>query len=92
MESPVILKNGNGFAKIGGIIIQWGTTSVPGSTDLTISFPTPFLYNCCSVVATMKNSSRDNPEHAVDVFTTRSFALRNKKGGARTYCWFAIGY
>jgi hypothetical protein len=87
----------NGYYKFpGGLIIQWGSASVAGSTASTITFPTGFPTACDSVTATYADTPTSGSVPSVGPgcgsITTSNFALANGSGGTHTINWIAIGH
>lgn len=84
----------SGWAKIpGGLIVQWGTTSV-GSGSTVVTFPTTFPTLCASVVAS--HDGIVDVSAVVNGITTSQVTLRafNQAGGliAAQVRWVAVGY
>ena len=84
----------NGYITLGGLIIQWGTFSAPGSditTATTYSIPFPTNVFCVNFSPASTSGGND-----VDVFikvlpTLTGFSVRNRNGTTWTISWIAIG-
>jgi hypothetical protein len=86
----------NGYYKLpGGLIIQWGSASIAGSSQLTIAFPVAFPTACDVVVPcymdTPTSASMPGAPVGVGSLTTTNFALANGASAAHTLGWIAIG-
>ena len=88
--TPVSASNGTSFLP-GGIMIQWGSVSSPGSSG-TITYPTAFttIYN---VVLTPRN---DGSHSAFTYYLdgapgNADFKYRGTTSGSDTLYWLAIG-
>lgn len=100
-SSPVVSKSSNGYIKIGGIIIQWGSVSytLGQLSSNTIYFPISFPANCASITL----SSTGRHINAVYEYTILEKYLNRFKvmelhwgddalGETRTLFFQAIGY
>ncbi len=90
LEVPTILKNSNGYIKLGGIIIQWGKGGANTTDLVTINFPTAFPTACCSVVVSgIRNKCGGNGHNYVYNVTRTNFqaTFDNSLG-----YFIAIGY
>lgn len=88
----------NGFAKIGSLIIQWGSGNYSSNSDVTVTFPTAFT-NVFSVTATVDAGNNTgagaNVPCKVSAITTTNF----KYAGTQVFSgdavskvrWVAIG-
>jgi hypothetical protein len=86
----------SGYYKFpGGLIVQWGSASVAGLSQSTITLPTAFPTSCDVVIATYMDTptsaSLPSAPPGVGTLTTTTFALANGGGGAHTLGWIAIG-
>lgn len=85
----------NGYQTlVGGLIIQWGTTSAIGSvSSLSVSFPIAFPTVCYSVeISAMSATSVPQAANFWDSLTTNAFTIHNQSPGAAVaFSWFAIG-
>lgn len=77
-------------------IIQVGTRTVSGTagTDVTITFPTPFLYTPVVIVSTA-SANGANVQMNANSITTTTFKARILFTGGGSFseecCWIAIG-
>lgn len=76
---------GTGYAKIGGLIIQWGS----GAHPATFTFPLAFPNLCASVLLTNRGNPGDQITDSVNTMSTTSFTT---VGWAHSVSWLAIGY
>jgi len=73
-----------------GLIIQWGRTSITGSTT-SVSFPTSFPTACFTVTATQESSGSTTEGPSIKDVTTTGFGF-TRGGTAPTHVrWIAIG-
>lgn len=88
-------ESGNGYVMLpGGIVMQWGSTSLTAGATTTISFPTTFGTAVYSISVTLKRASSDTSASAVVVGTptTSSFGVILPSGANNNSCyWMAIG-
>lgn len=106
-SSPEVYKNQNGYIKIGGITIQWGSFSYAlgsagnsGGSGKTVYFPTSFPSGCFQVVLNNPGNISFGCGYIgrVKSFTRSSFVYTEDgfaSGGAGSYAvvgWFAVGY
>ena len=85
----------NGYQKLhGGLIIQWGTVSLPSAGETTITFPMSFPTSCLVVTANGLRNSNDTS--AADIFfktkATSNALLYNSSNPAQQAMYIAIGY
>jgi hypothetical protein len=82
----------NGYAKMGNILIQWGTVN-NGEYLTEYSFPTPFPHECFSVVINRKASEASCPIYS-HTWDTESFWVNrnNSIDGTGDINYIAIGY
>ena len=85
----------NGYQKLhGGLIIQWGTVSLPTAGETTITFPMSFPTSCLVVTANGLRNSNDTS--AADIFfktkATSNALLYNSSNPAQNAMYIAIGY
>ena len=53
--------SGNGYAKFGGLIFQWGSTSsIPTGGAQAVTFPTPFASSVYNVQVTLQYAASTN--------------------------------
>jgi hypothetical protein len=86
----------SGYYKLpGGLIVQWGSSSVGGSSQSTITFPTAFPTSCDAVMVAYNDTPTSASLPTAPVgggsITTSNFALANGGGGAHTIGWMAVG-
>lgn len=87
----------NGYVTLpNGLIVQWGSTTVPGNqTNKATSFPTAFPTACFQVVATSVVSSAgegDNWGLGSISPTATTYYLTNGNGNSRLFRFIAIGH
>jgi hypothetical protein len=87
-------KSANGFQQLpGGLILQWGTFTAPGSTS-SITFPIPFPTACVNVQITDRadgNTGGLGTNAGLRAAPTTTGASFTTVGGRIQY-WFAVGY
>jgi hypothetical protein len=80
-----------GYQKLpSGIIIQWGTFSVPASTTSTFSFPIQFT-TACYVVTANFGVTGAGTVNASPVSATQYQIQNTYSGGSQGGSWIAIG-
>lgn len=90
--------SGNGYVKIGSLIIQWGSLSYSSNNPSTVTFPTAFT-NLFSATATVDagNISGSGANVPCKVFNSNTSSMRiaGTQGfsgdGASQVRWIAIG-
>lgn len=83
-----------GFAVLpGGIIMQWGTVSLPSQTATTITFPTPFSAAPFSIQQTLIFPSADSGNRSVYVKSSAAANFVSFCTSSSTFSafWLAIG-
>lgn len=91
LESISSLKSLNGYIKIGGIMIQWGTSYASANTNTTVSFATSFV-NAYSVVMVPEDSNTgQNKSLAVCSILKSSFQINNTERVGFNCRWIAVG-
>jgi hypothetical protein len=82
----------NGYANIGGLILQWGTFTNNLDTEQTVNFPIAFSSACWSVVVNRQVGGPSAPLTAISL-TTTSFGVNRVDSidGSETVNWFAVG-
>lgn len=91
MSSFANSKTENGYQKLpGGLIIQWGSYSIPSGTTQTIIFPTTFSVSCFSLTFGPETDSTACPNY--DIITNSYFTIKLGTGNTYTGKWMAIGY
>ena len=88
----------NGYVKIGSLYIQWGSgQAIPGSNQVTITFPVAFP-NACYSVSLTGSANSDTPCY-VPSFNASNFVARTQAYAAayngstdQTARWIAIGF
>lgn len=88
--TPVASTNGYTFLP-GGIILQWGVKSSPGSSG-NVTFPIPFPSNCFNVSLTQRRDSSSSTQgmYLNGAPTTTQFSYNGSSAPTSLY-WFAIG-
>lgn len=89
----------SGYQKLpGGLILQWGIASNPGSGSAQVTFPIAFPTACVNVqVTSIFNGKHGGAVDSGHPVTTTSFYGGVGEGGvdnwqAANWYWFAIGY
>jgi hypothetical protein len=90
IATAAISKSGNGYLKMGnGIIIQWGTASVPQGTT-TVSFPTAFGSVARVCISKCTNSNNITEDWHLKSVSKTNFVARSTE--TDNINWIAIGY
>ena len=82
----------------GGLILQWGSASIPNSptTGTSVTFPIPFPNACLCATANPYGVSRNTVAEAnntiVSVSTTTIVIASGQTSTPCTFFWMAIGY
>ena len=90
--------NSNGYQKLpSGLIMQWGYSSIPGSTSLTVTLPISFPNACLNVSvskhATSGSVLTDGELPCVSTPSKTTIVFDNSLGTHTTpIYWFAVGY
>ncbi|WP_213528800.1 gp53-like domain-containing protein [Paenibacillus cisolokensis] len=74
-----------------GLIIQWGSVSVPQGETVTVTYPIAFPGACRSVQLTTMSSTAATANVTTTPGTT-SFSVNHNYAGTRSVYWLAIGY
>lgn len=86
----------SGFQKLpGGLIFQWGSTTILASSSVNLVFPIEFPTACFSVVGqetTTPASSRPVTYPSGSIPTTGITVTNLSAAGSVTWRWFAVGY
>ncbi len=91
LETATSLKSINGYVKVGGIIIQWGTSYASANTNTTVSYATSFVNTYSVVMVPEDSNTSQNKSLAVCNIGTSSFQINNTER-VGFYCrWMAIG-
>ena len=80
--------SGNGYANIGGFIIQWG--SIYMTSDVTITFPVPFPTACVGLQTL--NDNAQGYQTTLVSFTTTTARLHQSNGAGHNVYILAYGY
>lgn len=72
-----------------GLIIQWGTISVP-SAGASLTFPIAFPTTTGTVALTLEDTNF--ARSTILNITTSSVSIIQDSGATKTFRWFAIGY
>lgn len=90
--APTVSTNGCSWLP-GGILIQWGTSSVPTSGTQVVTFPVAFPNNAYNVSVTgiRNNSGGDGVFVLTGSVGNTGFTLRNGSGSISSVYWMAIG-
>jgi hypothetical protein len=88
----------DGYANIGGLILQWGTTASMGTdANTSVTFPISFPTACYNVQTSSLNAYTNNDDNFTRVIskTTSGCVLRvescGSDNGTRYIQWFAVG-
>jgi hypothetical protein len=82
--------SGNGYQKLpGGLIIQWGSVSVPASTTLTLSLPVAFSSAGYSIVTSFGVPALQTVNAALS--NLAQYKVQNTYSGQQICSWIAIG-
>jgi hypothetical protein len=84
----------NGYIGLGaGIILRWGTFTLPASGDVTVTFPVAFPANCFSCVTSQGDSASYGYPFAVSNLSRTGFTAHQAIGGinAGTGYYIAVG-
>lgn len=83
----------NGYQRIGGVTIQWGTVANPGSSgSVSFSAPTFFFNNIFNIQLTLNRPASGNAISAwVTEFNTAGFQYASNFGSSTNLFWVAIG-
>ncbi len=89
-------KTTNGYAWVGGILLQWGFDSFTGSQNPAPSFPVVFPNACLNIQLTILNTNTTVPAAwrltTQPSASTSGFTSNVQASGNSTLFWFAIGY
>lgn len=87
---------GNGFFKIGSIIIQYGEVEIPvnkAQSGEIFNFPTSFTDRCLTIVATdVGGEARAVGLSAISKTQFRAFAKDGTTPAGSKFHWLAIGF
>jgi hypothetical protein len=90
--------SGNGYAEMGGVLLEWGTASYTSSVAATITFPKPFntIYSVTATVDAAGNSgSGANVPVKVMAVGLTSFQIAGTVGfsgdSVSKIRWMAVG-
>ena len=83
----------SGYYKFpGGLIIQWGLSSVSASTSETTLFPVTFPSACRSATAAITEASTTAREALKVVLANNGVQVYNPNAASISFYWFAVGY
>lgn len=83
----------DGYYKLpGGLIVQWGTSSVSASTSATALFPVTFPAACRSGSAVLTEANITAREALKVVLSTAGIQVYNPNAVSVSYYWLAVGY
>ena len=92
MASVQMNTSTNGYAKIGGLIIQWGYLTLQGNSSRTINFPIAFANNCLNVQLTIADNTESDYIAFVNAKSRTSVTIYQYGKGSKNCYWLAIGY
>lgn len=85
----------SGYQKLpGGLIIQWGSSSVSATSTKTVTFPITFPSACFSIL-TGANTGSESYASTVKIktITTANFVIDNSNlAASATVYWFSVGF
>lgn len=82
----------NGYYKLpGGLIIQWGSVAVAGSSTSTVTFPIAFPSSALSILVTYDTNSPPANSCTAVALSASQMTVANGSGGGQTIFWLAIG-
>lgn len=92
--SPTTYTGGESVTFPNGLIMKWGSKTVNGDSQGTVTFGTAFPNACISAQATLAFDGFQNNDAGCGVFnlSTTTLTLRNGFGNQGAINWFAIGY
>lgn len=92
--SPVSYTGGESVTFPNGLIMKWGSQTVTGDSQGTVTFGAAFPNACISAQATLAFDGFQNNDAGCGVFNlgTTGLTLRNGFGLSGAINWFAIGY
>lgn len=82
----------NGYAKIGGLTIQWGNLTLSGNSSRTVNFPTSFANNCLNVQLTIADNTESDYIAFVNGKTKTNFTVYQYGKSSKNCYWLAVGY
>lgn len=82
----------NGYAKIGGLTIQWGYLTLQGNSSRTINFPIAFANNCLNVQLTIADNTESDYIAFVNAKSRTSVTIYQYGKSNKNCYWLAIGY
>ena len=87
-------KSVNGYQKLpGGLIMQWGTISVPtGTAGATVTFPIAFPTACLNANASAQQTSSAVISTTLGSMTATTLNIRHGDAETQTVQWQAIGH
>ncbi len=91
--SPTTYTGGESVTFPNGLIMKWGSQTVSGDNQSTVTFGTAFPNACISAQATLAFDGFQNNDAGCGVFnlSTTTLTLRNGFGHSGAINWFAIG-
>jgi hypothetical protein len=98
IQNPNITNPAGAYLAINGLIIQWGSGSVPANTTSTFNFPITFPNGILTCVVglgiTTNTSTNGNDSTGGGSISTSQYQVRNGigSGGNRPFQMIAIGY
>ena len=83
----------NSYARMGSLLIQWGTHSRSDDNKYDITFPIPFPNKCFSVTTNRQKPNAESPMCAIEITKTKfSIDREDKISGLQTVNWIAVGH
>ncbi|GGG81712.1 pyocin knob domain-containing protein [Paenibacillus radicis (ex Gao et al. 2016)] len=83
----------NGYQKLAsGLIIQWGTVSVPNNTSTRVTYPIAYPVNIVNVTATIIGGGGVGYTVALPGVTLAQLEVYQSSGSARQISWMTMGY
>lgn len=78
----------------GGLVVQWGRSSVPGQSSATVTFPMAFPSACFVAIPVAGGTSAGggtSDYFGVSSITATSFLVTSRYDGAQDIVWMAFG-
>ena len=85
--------SGNGYYKLpGGLVIQWGTSSVGSSTSTTVTLPVTVTNTCTYPSLTIQNTGASYYPLQCSSIGPSSFGVNNPNATTISFGWITVGY
>lgn len=90
-NSITAYKASKGYVKLGGVMVQWGTSYASANTNTSVSYATPFSSVYSVVMCPEDGNTGQNKSLAVYAIGTSAFQINNTERVAFNCRWIAIG-